>query len=321
MAPSRVAYYMRRMLHSLPGFRDVIMRARHLQMKQTHRLVAATSVALAFLAIVTCMAAQPPASVKLVLVGRDGTRTTVGDLPPDAFSPRVSPDGRRLSFESLGAAWIADMQDLASRRAFKPANVPNVSFPVWQDSGRLIFIATQGRQSLYSAGTSQAQKADVLVDVARAPDGWSAAAGGTSFITLNGDDYDIWFHSAATKQVTPLVVISGSRQLSSQISPDGKWLAYKSDETGSFEIWVQPFPAGPRTRLTTAGGRNPRWSADGRELFFDDDFHINAMTIKTDGPLTFSTGQPLPIDGFVQAGSLRRQWDLTPDGRFVVMVR
>jgi hypothetical protein len=173
---------------------------------------------------------------------------------------------------------------------------------------------------MYSAAMTD-EKADLLVGVARALDGWSDTNNGVSFITLKGDDYDIWFYSAATKRVVPLVVIPGSRQLSSQISTDGKWVAYKSDETGAFEIWVQPFPTGSRVQVTRTGGRNPRWSADGQELFFDDDHQIFGMRVTSENPLSFSSPVALPVKGFVQAGSLRRQWDVTSDGRFLVLMR
>lgn len=289
-------------------------------MRRIYLLMASVGLAFALLFTAARAAIQiPPPTRKLVLVARDGTRTVVGDLPSDTFSPRISTDGRQLSFESRGSAWIADMSDLASRRQFKP--LPNVTFPVWRDAGRLLFIFTQGQPSLYSADLDGPGSADRLVDVARAPDGWSAAADGASFITLNGSDYDIWFYSAKTRQVTPIVVIAGTRQLSSQISPDGKWIAYKSDETGSFEIWVQPFPTGTRTRVTTTGGRNPRWSPDSRTLFFDDDQRILMTRMTSEAPLAFDRPQPLPVKDFVQAGSLRRQWDLMPDNRFLIMTR
>jgi Tol biopolymer transport system component len=269
-------------------------------------------------ALAAWVAVQTLSPTKLVLIGPDGTRTVLGDVPGDTFSPRLSPDGQHVSFQSRGAAWVADIHDLTSRHQFKPAS--NVTFPVWRDATRLVFISMQDRPSLYSAAMD-ADRADLLVDVARAPDGWSDANDGASFITLEGDDYDIWFYSATTKRVTPLVVIQGSRQLSSQISPDGKWVAYKSDETGAFEIWVQPFPSGPRVRVTRNGGRNPRWSADGRELFFDDDRQIFAMMVTSENPLTFSAARALLVTGFVQAGSLRRQWDVAADGRFLIIVR
>jgi hypothetical protein len=84
---------------------------------------------------------------------------------------------------------------------------------------------------------------------------------------------------------------------------------------------VQPFPTGSRVQATKTGGRNPRWSADGRELFFDDDHQILGMKVTSENPLTFSSPVALPVKGFVQAGSLRRQWDVTSDGRFLVLMR
>jgi eukaryotic-like serine/threonine-protein kinase len=267
------------------------------------------------------VALQGLGAVQLTLVARDGARTVLGPLPADAFSPRVSPDGRQVSFESGGVVWLAGIDTLASRRRFAP--IARSNFAVWgPDSGHLVFIGiANGPPSLYSAAISGTAAPDLLAVPARAPDGWSIANSGVSFITLDGDDYDIWFYSAKTKQVTPLVVMKGSRQLSSQLSPDGRWLAYKSDETGEFEVWVQPFPSGPRTRVTSAGGNNPRWSADGRELFYDTNSEILSVAVSGSATLTFGAPRAFPITGFVQAGSLRRHWDLMPDGRLLVMVR
>lgn len=74
-----------------------------------------------------------------------------------------------------------------------------------------------------------------------------------TFITL-GMDYDIWRYSMQTKKAEPLVRIPMSSQHSSGVSPDERWLAYVSDETGRFEIYVQPFPAaGAKVRITTDG--------------------------------------------------------------------
>jgi eukaryotic-like serine/threonine-protein kinase len=287
-----------------------------------HFFIGVAVAAIAVTATLVALAMQVLTN-EFVLIGRDGTRTVLGPAPISAFAPRVSPDGKRVLFGVSGGA--LETVDIPSSGAPKRvAALPDANFAIWDATGeRIFYIAAPDRnQALFftrADGSGFPQRP--LRDPARAPDSSSSALNGLSFITLTGADYDIWFYSEADRKAIPLIVIEGSRQLSSQISPDGRWVAYKSDESGSFEIWVQPFPAGPRTRVTRSGGSNPLWSKDGRELFFDDDHRIYSVAVATEPTLSFGLPRALPITGFVQAGSLRRQWDLMPDGRFLVMVR
>jgi hypothetical protein len=261
--------------------------------------------------------------LKAALVDRAGTRTIVGDIPGGAFAVRASPDGRRAAFSMAGGIWVMDISPTPGQPR-QLQTLPGANFALFDGTGERVFYiaAPAGRQALFATLVNGADSPrETLRDPARAPDSYSAAIKGLSFITLDGDDYDIWLYSEADRTTTPLVVIPGSRQLSSELSPDGEWVAYKSDETGAFEIWVQPVPSGPRTRVTTTGGRNPRWSDDGRELFFDNDRQLFSVSISGGATPTFGQPQPLPITGFMQAGSLRRLWDVMPDGRFLVLVR
>lgn len=291
-------------------------------MTRRHFFVGVAVAAVAVTATLVALAMQVLTN-EFVVIGRDGTRTVLAPAPISAFAPRVSPDGKRVLFGVSGGA-LETVGIPNSGAPMRVAALADANFGIWDGTGeRIFYIASPDRNQapFFTRADGSGFPRRPLRDPARAPDSWSSVHNGLSFITLNGGDYDIWFYSEADKNAIPLIVIEGSRQLSSQISPDGKWVAYKSDESGSFEIWVQPFPTGPRTRVTRTGGSNPLWSKDGRELFFDDDHRIYSVAVTTEPALAFGPPQPLPITGFVQAGSLRRQWDLMPDGRFLVMVR
>jgi serine/threonine-protein kinase len=112
-----------------------------------------------------------------------------------------------------------------------------------------------------------------------------------------------------------------SEQHGSRISPDGRWIAYSSNETGRQEVWLEPLPqTGQRYRMTQAGGRHPLWSPDGSTLFFDQDGRMFRMEIfLAANPPKAGDPKGLPIRGF-QQGDLRRQFDLTPDGKRFVML-
>ena len=109
------------------------------------------------------------------------------------------------------------------------------------------------------------------------PTDWSPDGRFILFHTNNNRDqgiidqrtgYDLWVLSLADREAKPLVR-TPFHEIQSALSPDGRWLAYASDESGAFEVYVQAFPDGQATRLVSrGGGAEPRWRADGRELFY-----------------------------------------------------
>jgi Tol biopolymer transport system component len=112
-----------------------------------------------------------------------------------------------------------------------------------------------------------------------------------------------------------------SAQHSSSTSPDGKWMAYASNETGRYEVWLEPLPrSGARLQVTRDGGSHPLWAPDGQALYFDRDHQMFRLTLNTQDMASIGEPAPLPIKGFAQA-EYRRQFDLMPDGRqFLVLV-
>ena len=112
-----------------------------------------------------------------------------------------------------------------------------------------------------------------------------------------------------------------SAEMSSRFSPDGKWLAYQANDSGRFEVYVEPFPrSGVRTRVSSAGGERPVWSPDGREIFYDQERTLYAASFQAGPDVKVGTPAALPVKGFIQ-GNGRRVWDITPDGKqFLVML-
>jgi hypothetical protein len=106
-----------------------------------------------------------------------------------------------------------------------------------------------------------------------------------------------------------------------QFSPDGRWLAYASNESGEFEIYVQPFPgAGQKWQISTGGGAVPRWRRDGKEIFFLKFPEKTLMAAEVKAGSTFSVGAPKALfQTQIRRSDFGTQYDVSPDGsRFLI---
>ena len=261
-----------------------------------------------------------PRQLSLVLVGRDGRKTPVGFLPGDTFAPRISPDGKRIAYDTDsndGKVWIAELSKLSSPRR---ATTGHDHYPMWSaDGDQIVFTRDEQNQQALFIGRADGTGSAERLATGRAPESWSAQNQVMSFITLS-NYYSIWTYSLRNKKATPLIDTPGVTQHSSRFSPDGKWIAYTSIETGRFEVFVQPFPRmGAEFRVTKQGGGHALWSPDGKELFFDNNQQLFAVSVRTSGTFSFGKPVPLPIHGFIQ-GDARRQYDLMPDGKQFLMM-
>jgi Tol biopolymer transport system component len=260
---------------------------------------------------------------QLALMDLAGTRTPVGQVPGRTFAPRISPDGSEVVFDTQddGALWIATLSNVAARRKLSTGG--SNRGPIWSADGKRILYITdyQNEEALYWRAADGTGTPEQLARPVRAPESLSPMGKELSFITLMpGGDYDVFTYAFATKQKTPFIVVAGSPQHSSHFSPDGKWIAYVSAESGQLEVYVRPFPAGtPAVQVSTSGGEHPQWSPDQKELFFDSSNRMYAVAISIGRAFTGATPVALPITGFIQ-GPLRRQYDLMPDGKHFLMM-
>jgi Tol biopolymer transport system component len=155
----------------------------------------------------------------------------------------------------------------------------------------------------------------------RAPESRSRDGRLLSYVQSLDNRFTGFVFDVGTRTRTPLAD-AAPESLGTTLSPDARWIAYQSTKTGRHEVWVQPVGrAGSAVQVTTHGGFRPLWSADMRELFFDDgNRQLFVVPIRTDPAFAVAgAATALPIKGFVQTGVGRRQYDLLPDGRFVMM--
>jgi len=269
----------------------------------------------------------------LVWVDRKGHEEAI-NAPPRAYAsnPRLSPDGTRVAFpipdhENIDI-WLLDLAAGTLRRlTFAPGF--NVG-PVWTSDGRRILFTSNrsGAMNLYSQaadGTGTVERLTTSPNRHSAesitPDGTRAI--GWEFAPKALGDI-VSFSLTSPSNAEPLVH-TRFNEVFPQLSPDGRYLAYQSNESGKQEIHVRPFPQvdSGHWQVSTAGGTRAAWARNGRELFyFDGSNTFTAVPVQTSGP-TFIVGRPAKVFDttayFTQNPA--RAYDVSPDGQRFLMVK
>jgi Tol biopolymer transport system component len=199
------------------------------------------------------------------------------------------------------------------------------SFPVWSPDGtRVIFSSSRNGAAgdLYLKPAAAGGKEELVLasPERKIPTHWSPDGRYLAFHTITpSSGSDLWILSLADHQATPLLQ-SAADESEGEFSPDGAWIAYRSQESGRAEIYVRPFPGpGTPTQISAQGGRMPAWRADGRELYYvDKDWHLLAVPVSaSSGRLEAGTPRVLFDAHMRDLG--QRQYDVTADGtRFLV---
>jgi eukaryotic-like serine/threonine-protein kinase len=268
----------------------------------------------------------------LALVDRNGSPKPLGLPGLTYWHPRISPNGKQLAFSTNDVnekiVWIYDLDGRTSMRRLTFGG--NNSLPVWSaDSQRVLFQSDrEGDEGIFwqrADGTGVAER------VTKPEGGWTSHEPDASasdsqtflFSAMKPSDASVWSYSLRDKKAT-LFADAPSWQQSSTFSPDGRWVAYVSEETGR-KVYVEPFPpTGAKFLITKDGGNHPVWSPDGRELIFMNDTsngQLYSVAIRTQPSLTFGNPVELPIKNFLQRVGSWRDYDITPDGKqFVVML-
>lgn len=259
----------------------------------------------------------PAAPRKLMLVDRAGNQTLLGEVPANTNGPRVSPDGTRLAYGS-GGLWVGPLMNIAAM-----TRIGAGQFPYWSADGTRLFFSPAAEVLSWRRVDAEDAGEQLHMPV-RAPESRSPDGRTLSYVVSVDNKFSAWTMNLETRERTQ-IPDSGPEAIGTQISPDGRWIAYQSTAPGHHEIYVQPLGRpGPAVRVTTQESFRPLWSRDMREMFFDtvaDGVRtLWVVPIRTE-PTFAAAGEAraLPIRGFVQAGVGRRMYDLLPDGRFLMM--
>lgn len=276
------------------------------------------------------------ASRSLVWVDRNGTEEPLYDSPNTFWHPRISPDGTQVALCSLQGEDGADtyIRNLArgtlTRLTFDPAED---DFPLWTPDGTQIvyYSAREGNTCLYLRAADGTGKDEPIGSFANSwifPGSWSGDGKTLLVQESNGGNFRIGALSMEKDGELKFLLEGDPMYAQPQISPNGQWLAYTSNESGRNEIFVRPYPDvdGGKWQVSNSGGDSPLWSPDGRELFYRNGDEV--MTVSVRNGLTFDMENPKALfqgmyisANFIPGTIEFSPWDISPDGKRFLMMK
>jgi serine/threonine-protein kinase len=260
-----------------------------------------------------------------VVVSRDGKAQKLAVAGAGSFmNPRLSPDGRRLVLQvGNGRGNDAWVYDLVSGTPVQLTATGNVVGPTWLPDGkRVVYLSSgDGSSALWvraadgSGAPEKIAEGELLFAAAAMPDGRSIF-----FQQHAPEGWQIWMAALDGAHAPRAVVREHFDVLMPAPSPDGHWLAYVSNASGTHDVFVRPFPqAGAAVRVSDGGGDEPGWSRDGKQLFYRGNSGMMAATITTSPQLAVLRRERLFADRF-DGQMPHRNYDVAPDGRFFMVM-
>ena len=282
----------------------------------------------------------PAIQRSLAWVDRKGTSQPLS-APARAYrTPRLSPDGRHVAAfiqEGIRQVWSYDI----ARGALSAVTVDGrSSYGIFApDQKRIAFRSgvAGAEDNLYWKAADGSGSAERLTTSTRnqTPGSWSPDGTAIAFVE-EGDSpgqtqvfqFDVWVLSIGDRKTRALIQ-TAANEMSPEFSPDGRWLAYVSNQSGRHEVYVQPYPGpGERHLISTNGGFQPAWSGNGRELFYaqaaqwSSSGPMTLMSVSIETTPTFVAGTPKALfESLDLASAWGRNYDVAPDGQRFLMAR
>ncbi len=266
---------------------------------------------------------------RVVRVDSKGQHQPLFDDAREFAFPRLSPDGRSLAI-TIGSGgrrdiWIFDLTSRTSSRLTSEGTTNER--PEWSPDGKRVLYRTDqsARASIWWRPVDRSAPATALLEGSRldifeaviAPDNMMLAF---QLDTLGADIYA----RRITGDTTVTVIAADARAVETmpRISPDGRWIAFVTDESGIDEVVVQPFPGpGGRVQVSSGGGTQPVWGRDGRRLFYRGSGQVTEATIAPGPTFTVASRTNLFLDDFTYATNPHANYDVVPGTNDFIMLR
>jgi serine/threonine-protein kinase len=266
------------------------------------------------------------ATRRLVWVDRRGREESIAAPPRGYTYPRLSPDGTRAAIDVREAEIDIFIYDF-SRQILTPLTFDPAQdeYPVWAPDGRRVFFASFRDQqwgvfSQAADGTGNTQRIGAgpseLDPMSISPDGHTLVVSRAGDLMLLSSDQS---GSIST-------LVSGtSVEHNAELSPDGRWIAYQSNESGRHEIYVRPFPrvSDGRWQISNSGGTHPAWARNGRELFYIAPAGLVSVPVRSGRTFEFGNASVV-LKGASErywVATVGRAYDVAPDGQRFLMLK
>ena len=270
----------------------------------------------------------------ILSVSHQGATTTLWQQPGTFASPSVSPDGRSLALSVMRDdnwdIWVYDLErEVPTRLTF---NEGYDGDQVWSPDGQyLVFNSDRGgRDGIYRKRADGSGEGELVVEFEEGslfPSSWSSDNRFLIGEASSGGN-DIWVLPLEDGAELEMFLATEFGEYSPAFSPNGRWIAYASDESGTDEVYVRPFPtAGGKWQVSDEGGGNPLWSPDGKELYYRTDTGLMVVSVENQGG-TFRAGKPQQLfegrfrggtTGMAVSGFRFQDYDVLPSGEGFVM--
>ena len=268
----------------------------------------------------------------LVWIDRNGKEEPLGAPPNVYMYPKTSPDGTRVALTIRGAnvdIWVWGLiRKTLTRLTFdEKAEIQSIWTP---DSKQIVFASgeTIPNDVCWKAadGTGGVERLGSASDLALMP--MSFSSDGKTLVVSEtdvGTKWDIGILSMEGDHPRKSLLHEKHLEIQPKVSPDGRWMAYTSDESGRNEVYVRPYPEVDKGKwqASTGSGNAPLWSPDGRELFYLSEEN-SVMAIAVETKPTFSLGTPKILFRSMNIGSTPGEgtpWDISADGKRFLMMK
>ncbi len=278
----------------------------------------------------------PDPEYSLVWVDQRGMEQPVTDQLLPYSVPRLSPDGRRIAYKSSGREWQVWVYDLNRATTSRLTTEGRADYPTWAPDGKRLLFAWResvaGNLFWQPYDGSSPMERLTTCERTQYPGSWSPAGKTVALVEESpeekkkiGYQWDINMLDVGTGRVTPFLN-SPFNERYPEFSPDGRWIAYTSDESQRHEVYVRPFPGpGMKYPISSEGGCEPLWAKDSKQLYYRwPDIQPNqvwVVDVRTDGG--FTAGKPRLLfekSGYYSTFPIRT-YDLSLDGKRFLMVK